>query len=33
MVSVAMKAAEALAEQGIGAEVINLRSLRPLDTA
>src|SRR3954447_18524626 len=29
----AMKAAEALAEQGIEAEVINLRSLRPLDTA
>ena len=28
---VAMKAAEALAEQGIAAEVINLRSLRPLD--
>ena len=26
-----MKAAEALAEQGIAAEVINLRSLRPLD--
>ena len=33
MVGVAMKAAEALAEQGIDAEVINLRSLRPLDTA
>ncbi|MBV9538319.1 MAG: pyruvate dehydrogenase complex E1 component subunit beta [Acidisphaera sp.] len=33
MVGVAMKAAEALAEQGISAEVINLRSLRPLDTA
>jgi pyruvate dehydrogenase E1 component beta subunit len=33
MVSVALKAAEALAEQGISAEVINLRSLRPLDTA
>src|SRR6202030_423428 len=33
MVGVAMKAADALAEQGIGAEVINLRSLRPLDTA
>jgi pyruvate dehydrogenase E1 component beta subunit len=33
MVGVAMKAAEALAEQGIEAEVINLRSLRPLDTA
>jgi pyruvate dehydrogenase E1 component beta subunit len=31
MVGVAMKAAEALAEQGIAAEVINLRSLRPLD--
>jgi pyruvate dehydrogenase E1 component beta subunit len=31
MVGVAMKAAEALAEQGISAEVINLRSLRPLD--
>ena len=31
MVGVAMKAAEALAEQGIEAEVINLRSLRPLD--
>ncbi|MBU6499426.1 MAG: pyruvate dehydrogenase complex E1 component subunit beta [Rhodospirillales bacterium] len=33
MVGVAMRAAEALAEQGISAEVINLRSLRPLDTA
>ncbi len=33
MVAVAMKAADALAEQGIEAEVINLRSLRPLDTA
>ncbi|MBV9786064.1 MAG: pyruvate dehydrogenase complex E1 component subunit beta [Acidisphaera sp.] len=33
MVGVAMKAAEALAGQGIEAEVINLRSLRPLDTA
>jgi pyruvate dehydrogenase E1 component beta subunit len=33
MVGTAMKAAEALAEQGIEAEVINLRSLRPLDTA
>jgi pyruvate dehydrogenase E1 component beta subunit len=33
MVGVAMKAAEALAELGIEAEVINLRSLRPLDTA
>jgi pyruvate dehydrogenase E1 component beta subunit len=32
MVGVAMKAAEKLAEQGIEAEVINLRSLRPLDT-
>src|ERR1700677_4289090 len=32
MVDVALKAAEALAEQGIEAEVINLRSLRPLDT-
>jgi len=32
MVGVAMKAAETLAEQGIEAEVINLRSLRPLDT-
>ena len=31
MVGVAMKAAEALAEQGIEAEVINLRTLRPLD--
>jgi pyruvate dehydrogenase E1 component beta subunit len=31
MVGVAMKAAEALAEQGISAEVVNLRSLRPLD--
>ena len=31
MVGVAMKAAEALAEQGISAEVINLRTLRPLD--
>ncbi len=33
MVGVAMKAAEALAEQGIQAEVVNLRSLRPIDTA
>jgi pyruvate dehydrogenase E1 component beta subunit len=33
MVGVAMKAAELLAEQGIEAEVINLRSLRPFDTA
>jgi len=32
MVGVALKAAEALAELGISAEVINLRSLRPLDT-
>ena len=31
MVGVALKAADALAEQGISAEVINLRSLRPLD--
>ena len=31
MVGVALKAAEALAEHGIQAEVINLRSLRPLD--
>ena len=30
-VGTAMKAAELLAEQGISAEVINLRSLRPLD--
>jgi len=33
MVGVALKAAEILAEDGIEAEVINLRSLRPLDTA
>ncbi len=33
MVDVAMKAAEVLAAEGIEAEVINLRSLRPLDTA
>jgi pyruvate dehydrogenase E1 component beta subunit len=33
MVGVALKAAEALAAEGIEAEVINLRSLRPLDTA
>ncbi|HUA78433.1 MAG TPA: pyruvate dehydrogenase complex E1 component subunit beta [Acetobacteraceae bacterium] len=33
MVGVAMSAAEALAAQGIEAEVINLRTLRPLDTA
>ncbi|NMJ39837.1 pyruvate dehydrogenase complex E1 component subunit beta [Roseomonas sp. JC162] len=32
MVGLAMQAAEKLAEQGISAEVINLRSLRPLDT-
>jgi pyruvate dehydrogenase E1 component beta subunit len=32
MVGVAMKAAEVLAGQGISAEVINLRTLRPLDT-
>ena len=32
MVGMAMQAADALAAQGIGAEVINLRSLRPLDT-
>ncbi len=33
VVGVAMKAAETLAGEGIEAEVINLRSLRPLDTA
>ncbi len=33
MVGVALKAAEVLAAEGIEAEVINLRSLRPLDTA
>jgi pyruvate dehydrogenase E1 component beta subunit len=33
MVGVALKAADVLAQQGIEAEVINLRSLRPLDTA
>ncbi len=33
MVGVAMKAAEALAGEGIEAEVVNLRSLRPMDTA
>ncbi len=33
MVGVALKAAEILAEQGISAEVINLRTIRPLDTA
>jgi len=32
MVGVAMKAAETLAEQGVEAEVVNLRSLRPMDT-
>ncbi len=32
MVGKALEAAEQLAEQGISAEVINLRSLRPLDT-
>ena len=32
MVGVAMKAAEALSKLGIEAEVVNLRSLRPLDT-
>jgi pyruvate dehydrogenase E1 component beta subunit len=31
MVDVALKAADALAEQGVSAEVINLRSIRPLD--
>ncbi|OUI86333.1 pyruvate dehydrogenase complex E1 component subunit beta [Acetobacter tropicalis] len=33
MVGTALQAAEKLAEQGIQAEVINLRTLRPLDTA
>jgi pyruvate dehydrogenase E1 component beta subunit len=33
MVGVALKAAEELAKDGIEAEVINLRSLRPMDTA
>ncbi|MGO3518283.1 MAG: pyruvate dehydrogenase complex E1 component subunit beta [Acetobacter cibinongensis] len=33
MVGVALQAAEELAQQGIEAEVINLRTLRPLDTA
>ena len=33
MVGVALEAAEHLAAEGIDAEVINLRSLRPLDTA
>ncbi len=32
MVGAALKAAETLAEQGVSAEVVNLRSLRPLDT-
>jgi len=32
MVGMAMQAAEKLAEHGISAEVVNLRSLRPLDT-
>ena len=32
MVGVALKAAETLAAQGIEAEVINLRSIRPMDT-
>jgi pyruvate dehydrogenase E1 component beta subunit len=32
MVGVALEAAKALADEGIEAEVINLRSLRPLDT-
>ncbi len=33
MVGVALKAAETLAAEGIEAEVVNLRTLRPLDTA
>jgi len=33
MMNVALAAAELLAEQGVSAEVINLRTLRPLDTA
>jgi pyruvate dehydrogenase E1 component beta subunit len=33
MVGKALQAAEALAKEGIDAEVINLRSIRPLDTA
>ena len=33
MVGTALKAAERLAEEGIDAEVIDLRTLRPLDTA
>ena len=32
MVGLALQAADTLAEQGISAEVINLRTLRPLDT-
>eukprot|EP00128_Syssomonas_multiformis_P014292 Colp12_sorted_trinity150504_noHs@30805 len=32
MVGVALRAAEQLAKEGVNAEVINLRSLRPLDT-
>jgi pyruvate dehydrogenase E1 component beta subunit len=32
MVDFALKAAEALAKDGIEAEVINLRTIRPLDT-
>jgi pyruvate dehydrogenase E1 component beta subunit len=32
-VGIALEAAQTLAEEGIEAEVINLRSLRPLDTA
>jgi len=32
MVGIALQAAELLAADGIGAEVINLRTLRPLDT-
>lgn len=32
MVTHSMEAAEALAKEGISAEVINLRSIRPLDT-
>ena len=33
VVGLALEAADKLAEEGIGAEVINLRTLRPLDTA
>jgi pyruvate dehydrogenase E1 component beta subunit len=33
VVGLALEAAEKLTEEGIGAEVINLRTLRPLDTA